>query len=193
MKRLLLVLAFAAAFAPAALAKGPSQAAISGPGLAGTLSFEGNGEHEGTALYDLTQDAGFFPAVFGQSPDPMLHGRPSGTLGPRYTIHYVVPDGEGTKWRVVQDLYPYAQGGPVTHMTAGQGIFGEQTRGGWYRSDPGLEALLVRHGLPRVAPSSGAGSSAASTATALAIGAPVAILIAGAAAFVMRRRLTLAR
>ncbi len=190
MKRLLLVLALAAVLSPAALAKGPSQAAISGPGLARTLSFKGNGEHEGTALYDLAQDAGFFPAVFGQSPDPMLHGRLSGTLGPKYTIHYVVPAGEGTKYRVVQDLYPYAHGGPVTHMKAGQLIFGERSQGGWYRGDPGLKALLVRHGLPRTASRLTATPAGGNdTAVMLGIGAPLAVLLAGAAVFVARRRI----
>ncbi len=195
MKRLALVfvLVAAAVLAPAALAKGPSEATITGPGLAKALSISGNGESQGTALGYLTEYAGFFPAVFGQIPDPMLHGRPSGTLGPKYTIHYVVPDGESTKHRIVQDLYPYARGGPVTHMKAGQLIFGDRSRGGWYRGDPALEALLVRNGLPRTAPRLRARPAPRphggnDTAMKLGIGAPIALLLAGGAAFVARRR-----
>src|SRR4249920_4203774 len=149
MKRLALVLVAAAVLAPTALAKGPSQASITGPGLGKPLSFTGNGESEGTALGYLTEYTGFFPAVFGQSPDPML-GRPAGKLGPRYTIHFVVPGGYGKRYRLTQDVYPYAQGGAVTHMTAGQRIFDvDRSRGGWYRGGHALKALLVRAGLPR--------------------------------------------
>ena len=77
--------------APAALAKGPSRATITGPGLGESPLHQRERRKQGTALGYLTEYTGFFPAVFGQIPDPMLHGRPSGTLGPKYTIHYVVP------------------------------------------------------------------------------------------------------
>jgi hypothetical protein len=198
MKRLVFVLVAAAMLAPAALAKGPSRATITGPGLGKALSITGNGESSGTALGYLTEYTGFFPAVFGQSPDPMLHGRPSGTLGPKYAIHYVVPDGESTKYRVVQDLYPYARGGPVTHMKADQAIFGDRSRGGWYRGDPALKALLVRNGLPRTAPRLRATPASRSaggndTAVMLGIGAPLAVLLAGGAAFVVGRRMLRSR
>lgn len=186
MKRLLIVLIAALVVAPAALAKGPSRATITGPGLDKPLSISGNGESSGTALGYLTEYAGFFPAVFGQIPDPMLGARPAGTLGPKYTIHYVVPDGESTDSRLVQDLYPYARGGPVTHMKAGQLIFGERSRGGWYRGDPALKPLLVRHGLPRTAPRAPEGGSG--TAMMLGIGAPLLVLLVGASAVVVRRR-----
>jgi hypothetical protein len=187
MKRLLLVLVVAAVFAPVALAKGPSQAAITGPGLGKPLSFTGNGESEGTALGYLTEYTGFFPAVFGQSPDPMLGGRPSGELGPKYTIHFVVPGGYGKRYRLTQDVYPYATGGAVTHMTAGQRIFDvDRSRGGWYRGGPALKAMLVRAGLPRPAPS----SSGSNTAVMLGIGAPLAALVVAAAALVATRRVS---
>jgi hypothetical protein len=194
MKRLVFVLVAAAVLAPAALAKGPSRATITGPGLGKALSITGNGESSGTALGYLTQYTGFFPAVFGQIPDPMLRARPAGNLGPKYTIHYVVPDGEGTRWRLVQELYPYARGGPVTHMKADQRIFGDRSRGGWYRGDPALEALLVRNGLPRTAPGLSARSTGGNdTAVMLGIGAPLAVLLAGGAAFVVGRRILRSR
>jgi len=78
----------------AAAAKGPSAASISGGPLAKTITISGNGETEQTPLGRLTMEAGFFPAAFGQSPDPMLPSRPKGNLGPRLTIHYVVPGGD---------------------------------------------------------------------------------------------------
>ena len=76
MKRLLFVLFAAALVVPAAFAKGPSTASISGPGLGKTITLAGMGDAS-----DLTQNTGFFPAVFGQSPDPMLPGKPTGKLG----------------------------------------------------------------------------------------------------------------
>ena len=86
MKRLLFVLCAAALLAPAALAKGPSEASITGPGLSKPITF--NGMDDASRLTEYT---GVFPAVFGQSPDPMLKGRPAGSLGQKYTIRYVVP------------------------------------------------------------------------------------------------------
>ncbi len=186
MKRLALVLVAAAVFAPAAIAKGPSRASITGPGLGKPLSFTGNGESGGTALGYLTEYTGFFPAVFGQSPDPTLGGRPDGKLGPRFTIRFVVPAGYGKRFRLTQDVYPYAQGGAVTHMAAGQRIFGvERTRGGWYRGGPALKGVLVRAGLPRTVPS----SSGSNTAVKLGVGAPVAALIVAGVALVATRRM----
>ena len=39
----------------------------------------------------LTEQTGIFPAVFGQTPDPMQKERPKGDLGPKYTITWTVP------------------------------------------------------------------------------------------------------
>jgi hypothetical protein len=69
MKRLLFLLAVAALALPAtALAKGPSQARITGPGLTKAIVIAG-AEAEGTPIMDLADAAGFFPAAFGQEPD----------------------------------------------------------------------------------------------------------------------------
>jgi len=76
------LLATALLFPAVAAAKGPSQASVSGPGLGKTVRLSGGGEQMGTPLGDLTMEAGLFPAAFGQIPDPMLKGRPSGELGP---------------------------------------------------------------------------------------------------------------
>src|SRR5919197_2410562 len=128
------VLAAALLIPTAALAKGPSQASISGPGLGKTLKISGS-EAPGTTLGQLTVDVGFFPAAFGQEPNPMLPGRPSGKLGPRYTIRYLVPGGgrpgHVQMFHISQDLYPYAAGGAVSYMKPGQRIFDSGTRGGW--------------------------------------------------------------
>src|SRR4029453_704856 len=94
MIRLTLAAAFAfALLVPAvASAKGPTAASISGPEFVKKLAirYDGSGSGPGGLL---TEQSGLFPAVFGQSPDPMLHRRPAGPLGPRYRIVWTVPGG----------------------------------------------------------------------------------------------------
>jgi hypothetical protein len=164
-----------------AAAKGPTAASISGPGFSKMVKVLNDGSG-GTAGGDLTQQAGFFPAAFGQSPDPMLHRRPA-DLGPRYTIVWKVP-GAGSRERLQQDLYPYARGGAVTYMKPGQPIFDMTTRGGWYR-DPQLKRTLVGLGLASQAPSVSAAGTNWTLIGALAAAGAVVIL---AMAFWWRQR-----
>lgn len=181
MRRFAFVFLLAAVLAPSALAKGPSAASVTGPGLGKAVSVKGT--EDSGALGDLTQYSGLFPAAFGQTPDPMLHSRPTGKLGPRFTIRYVVPGGGGERFRITQDLYLYAKGGALTYTKPGQRIFDQRTRGGWYRGGPALKQTLVRAGLPRTAP-----RSDSNLAMLLGIGAPGAALLTGAAVFLARRR-----
>jgi hypothetical protein len=147
MKRLLPLLAVAALALPAAaFAKGPDEAKITGPGLSKAITISGP-EEEGSPMMDFAEAAGFFPAAFGQTPDPMMPSRPKGDLGPKYKIEYNVPAGEGKSSQISQDLYPYAKPYAVTYMASGQPIFDFTTKGGWY-SDPRLKEQLVSHGLP---------------------------------------------
>jgi len=157
MKRLILVpfvIALLAVLVPAtALAKGASEAEIVGPGLDAPISLAGENQPGGEALMQIAEAAGFFPAVFAQSPDPMLDARPSGDLGPRYTITYVMPGPNNEVDELVQVFYPYASQGPVSYMEPGQRFWTtERTRGGWFLTTPSLKDLLVQAGLPRNAP-----------------------------------------
>jgi hypothetical protein len=167
-------------FAAAAGAKGPSAAKIEGPGLSSPLVLQGDGEGPGSPLGDLTQQAGFFSAMFGQRLDPMLGLRPASILGPRYRVTYTVPGPDNTADTIRQDLYPYSQGGPVTYTQPGQLFFGrEHTRGGWYRGDSTLKALLVKAGLPAQAPAVKSRASRTTfPARAVAIGGGVAVFLA---------------
>src|ERR671923_2979823 len=114
---LLATVALALVLPATASAKGASEATIDGPGI--SMLTIGKGEQN---LMYLADSAGLFPALFGQSPDPMLSGRPSGKLGPKYVITWVMP-GPETVHRIRQEVYPYAVGGPVTFMAPGQRIF----------------------------------------------------------------------
>jgi hypothetical protein len=153
MKRLIVVpIAVLALLAPgSAAAKGPSEAKITGPGLSSALTIKGVGEGDtSTDLGLLVADAGFFPQVFGQSPSPLLRAQPA-NLGPRYIVTYTVPG--GTVSTLEQELYPFAEGAPVSYMRAGQKFWDTQsTVGGWYRGTGRLKDMLVKAGLPASAP-----------------------------------------
>lgn len=175
--------------APIATAKGPSEAKIEGPGLSKPLVLKGDGEGPGSPLGDFTQQTGFFPAMFGQSPDPMLELRPASNLGVRYRVTYTVPGPDNTVDTIRQDLYPYAQGTPVTYMKPNQLFFGrERTRGGWYRAAAALKTLLVREGLPAQAPVVTPRASRPFPSHAVAIGGGIAVLIGLIGASIARWR-----
>jgi hypothetical protein len=175
--------------ASAAQAKGPSEARITGPGLDGGITLEGNGEQAGSRLYDLTGGAGFFAAAFGQSPDPMLPSRPKGALGPKYSIVWTVPTGSGND-RIRQDIYPYAKPYPVTYMPAGQTIFDQETRGGWYLASLDTKTTLVRAGLPARAPLNEP-SSAGFPTLPVALAAAALLALGGLAAAYRRGLVTI--
>lgn len=132
LRRLIVVTALAAGMSIAvitlatpALAKGPSQARITGPGLARAIVVSGAGEPgQQGMLAVLAGQTGLFTVLFGadasvtsQPPTPLRPQPPKASLGPRYTITYTVP-GEyplpGKQFgQIRQDLYPRAAGGPV--------------------------------------------------------------------------------
>ena len=93
MRRLILLLALAALAMPSlALGKGPSAATMEGPGGGGGITFSGD---EGSGpLGSLTQQSGWFAAVFEQEPNPMLAARPKGDLGPEVhrDVHRAGPE-----------------------------------------------------------------------------------------------------
>jgi hypothetical protein len=189
MKRRLLLLAVAALALPAAaFAKGPDEATITGPGLAKAITITGL-EEPGSPIMAFAEAAGFFPAIFGQQPNPMLPGRPKGDLGPKYRIDYNVPGGESGSFSISQDLYPYAQPYAVTYTKEGQQIFDMTTRGGWW-SDSSLKDQLVALGLPKsAATAEAASSSSAGFFSTGRLGMLVfVLLLVGAGTPVMRRR-----
>lgn len=137
----------------AALAKGASEATITGPGLGDGIRLAGEGDPGGGALMQIAEDSGFFPAVFLTTPNPMLSERPDGELGRRYTIVYVMPGPSGVVDEIRQDVYPYATPSVVSYTKPGQSYFGtERTVGGWYAAGPTLKDDLVAVGLRATPP-----------------------------------------
>jgi hypothetical protein len=194
MKRVALIpfaIVLLSALIPAvALGKGASEAEITGPGLADPIFLAGEGQAGGERLMRIAEAAGFFPATFGQSPDPMLDSRPAGSLGPRYRITYVMPGPNNELDEIRQDIYPYAQPNPVSYTPPGQPFFGtEQTHGGWYAASTSfLKDALVQAGLPKGVPTGGNGS----TFPWMVVGPLAALggllLLGAVAVFVIRRR-----
>ena len=104
----------------------------------------------------LAESAGFFPAVFQTTPNPMLSKRPNGTLGPKYRITYTLPGPSSDVSKIRQDLYPFASPRPVSYTKPGQSFFdGQKTVGGWFVANARLKQQLVAVGLPRTPPSDG--------------------------------------
>src|SRR5215471_12248813 len=87
-------IAAALALAAPALAKGPSQARITGPGLAHAIVVSGNGEPgQPGVLGTLAMQTKLFSVMFGPNapvPPPLRPPPPAASLGPRYTIIYTV-------------------------------------------------------------------------------------------------------
>jgi hypothetical protein len=196
MKKLLFVPVLALVFAAPALAKGPSEAEVTGPGIKGGAIHLGSSQPgdpgPGTPLGDLVDKTGFFPAMFGQTPDPMLRSKPRGSLGPKYTITYRVPAPGGTD-TIRQDLYPYAAQGPLTYTKPGQEFFGsERTHGGWFQAPATLKSDLVDRGLPASAPSAGGSTDDGfwplSTALTATLAAALGLALVAAGSIVLMRR-----
>jgi hypothetical protein len=150
----MLVLALLLAAVPtAAQAKGASAATISGGGPGGLpggpIDLKGDGEPgAGTDLANLAEAAGVFSLLWEDSTGAALASAPTTRRGPRYTITWTFPNGAGGEDKVLQSVWPYAAGGPVTFMAAGQKVLDGATRGGWFRAADDLRERLVTLGLP---------------------------------------------
>jgi hypothetical protein len=170
LRRLIAVIALAAGMSIAAaltlatpaLAKGPSQARITGPGLAHAIVVSGNGEPGMLGkLATLAGQTSLFTVMFGAGgsvPAPVRPRTPwppwpRASLGPRYTVTYTVPGvtpQPGEQFgRIRQDLYPLAAGGPVIYTPPGQAGFGQQLQvTGWLRASSQLTRTLAQLGVP---------------------------------------------
>jgi hypothetical protein len=144
--------------ATSALAKGPSQARITGSGLARAIVISGNGEPgQAGELSTLAEQTGLFYVLFGpnagvpaQAPPQLRTPPPEASLGPRYTIIYTVPGGIISQQQVAQvrqDLYPGAAAGPLVYTPPGQHS-GPFPVTGWLRASHGLPSTLARLGIP---------------------------------------------
>ena len=150
----IVLIAVGAMGASPALAKGPTRAVIRGPGIDEPIVLTWRG---GSAdrFGDLVKRSGIFNGLWCRTCRASAGTRPTGALGPRFTIaytlaietiHHIHAD------RVIQDVYPYADPRPVTFVRRGQPFYGEETVGGWFVARPSLRGVLHQLGVPAVAP-----------------------------------------
>src|SRR4051794_36352218 len=96
-----IVLVVAVMAAAPASAKGPTGGTLTGPGITIPVEARGEGPQPGDSLID---EVGFFPAVFRETPDPMLEQAPTRALGPAFTLTWTVPSSATTSDRIRQTL-----------------------------------------------------------------------------------------
>jgi hypothetical protein len=129
-------------------AKGPSEGEISGSGITKPIVLGTDPADPQADGAMLGEELGFFAAAFQQEPNPMLADAPTDELGPKLTVTWTVPDGEGTPATVTQDLYLYAAGGPLT-FTPQQSLWpGQDVLGGWFEAPDDVVATLADLGVP---------------------------------------------
>jgi len=143
-KKLALLVLISLVLPASAAAKGPSKAAIAGPGLA-TIRVSG-AEGSATPFWRFVEATGWFEAAWG--PSRLRQTPPQAELGPRYTITWTVPSSS----RLHQDIYPYAKPNPLTYMPQDQKIWGTPVKGGWFVGGAKLDKALARIGFPAQPP-----------------------------------------
>jgi hypothetical protein len=160
-----MALALALATAGPASAKGfIAEADISGPGLGGGVGGGGGIRIEAPDA-DRMWEAGIMESGKWDTLTAFRMNR--GELGPRYTVTYrfEFAFGSGPKRYVaVQDLYPYAEGGPVSYTPPGQQLgeeFAEPLPSGWWQAGPEFRMFLVENGLPSTNPMASSAPAAA--------------------------------
>jgi hypothetical protein len=132
-----LALAIVLALAGPARAKGIQSATITGPGLDEPIDVA---HGDGDGLASLTA---FWEVMPGQPQPPTLTDQaPTKQLGPRYRLTWRLMTDTDETTAIRQDLYPYAEGGPLVHTAAGQPIFDAATVGGWYEAPVALRDRL---------------------------------------------------
>lgn len=186
------VVAFAVALAGPASAKGAiAEANISGPGLGGAGSAGG-----GSGLKIEAPAADTMWELSGASWMKKREGSVSelglapGDLGPRYLVTYRYHYWPGREDDLIrQELYPYADGGPVTFTPPGQVLTGEGMAAigsGWFQADPAFFEFLVEEGLPDTKPLAAVSRSA--PWTWILFGLAGLLAVGGLAASRLRRR-----
>jgi hypothetical protein len=184
---LLVVVTTLLAPATAASAKGPAAATVDGDGYEAPVALDLDGH------WALVEDLGFFATVFRTEPDPTLDGAPAGDLGPRLVVSWEVPGPGGDVDVVRQDVYPYAEAGPVTYLAPGQAVMGQRSYGGWFAAPAGLADDLVAAGLPApraaaTAPADAGPAGSGPARSGVLVGAVVAAALVGAGLVVAGRR-----
>jgi hypothetical protein len=136
------MLAIGVALVPtSADAKGAMEVTVTGPGLEAAIRITNSAD---VSANRIAQRSGLFRGPSAGA----LAGRPAGDLGPRYVATYAWLIGQDETTPLREELYPFADGGAVTHTPPGQKVGESSAPGGWYRAGPELTLLLVNVGVP---------------------------------------------
>jgi hypothetical protein len=138
--------------APAA-AKGVNGVTIDGDGLAAPIVHDlaaPNGRDlAGPGLYAVAEDTGVHAVIWSGGTDGLVPDVPAGDLGPQLVLTWRLPTSATHVALIEQEVYPYADGGPVVHTRAGQPTYpGDHTAGGWLHAPDSLVTALQRLGVP---------------------------------------------
>ena len=125
-------------------AKGPTEVDVSGPGVDGVhLTYTVRDDVDSVSLGDASRLFDMWsPGQLGIAPDLSVD-----ELGPRYVLTWSGDPHSGTTGEdlVVQNAYPFAEGGAWVEFPPDQELWGAPIASGWVRT-PKLTAELVELG-----------------------------------------------
>lgn len=168
--------------APPAHAKGPMVAVLEAPGAAPVVLRPGGDADD--PFYELQRQVGYWTAMSPTmgSDGGMIVTEPAGDLGPSVRLTWDQPEARGAALRalgdvdpeaiehqppsLVQELYPWADGGPVAFVAGGQTTFDEPSVATWYRIDDDLATTLAELGVDAPTVHAAAGREAQAVAAA---------------------------
>jgi hypothetical protein len=129
-----------------AWAKGPVGVGVDGPGLDEPLVVDVNSA-AADVMWALQE-------LVGPLAGPETLPAPArGDLGPAYQLTWFMSEARDRD-RVRQDVYPYADGGPMVQTLPGQTEWHQLVLVGWSRAGADLAEVLTRLGVPLSEPTS---------------------------------------
>lgn len=157
---------------------------VRGPELAGSVPIDHLSADHSAAVRFFNESGMSQVVLYGGLSPCRESARPAGELGPRYTVTWSM---ESEEWGV-QDVYPYATGGPVIHDR--DAAFPTDALGGWFRADRDLLKVWAAVGLPTPAQATGAGApggpaTAAPESAAVAVTRPASAASDGSGAWTL--------
>jgi hypothetical protein len=159
----LLILLVLLGAAPA-VAKGPIDVTVSGPGV-DSVRIDAVSAPGGVTVQSLADRSGLF-AIYGAEPLGPAPDLSTEELGPRFTLTWGLGEEAADGAPIVTHVYPFAAGGPWSFVPDGQSLFGGPVGDGWIGTDPSLTKLLVRLGAERPGATTGATTGATSAVAA---------------------------
>jgi hypothetical protein len=131
-----------------ALGKGVASLTITGPGIELGSPIEVSGRTHPDEWEGLNAGSGIQEAVPDVGKSALAPEIGPEHLGPRLTLTWHVMTGPNELTPIRQDLYLYADRGPLTYTAPGQPIWDSVTRGGWYRAPERLRQALANACVP---------------------------------------------